>query len=129
MESWRMTMERPMNWVNDLARALLFPLRSSLVSVGTDVQVMYHSLSPPALQIEWCESGQSWLMYALVEYWRFLALIGSYTIPCLIDVSNELVMLRMLGLLCCRRLVQLLLLLWMILMHRVHLMHHRAGRG
>lgn len=125
-------MERPTSWVNDLARALLLPpFRGSLVAVGTDVEVVYHPLSPPALQIEWCESGQSWLRYALVEYWRFLALVGSYTIPCLVYVSNELVMLRMLDLLCCRRLLVqlLLLLLWMILLHWVHLVHHRAGRG
>lgn len=70
----------------------------SLVTVGGNVDLVDQPSAPPGFQIERGETGQSRLRYALVEYWRSLAFVLRNAIPCLVNVSYQLVMLRMLEL-------------------------------
>lgn len=82
------------------------------MAVGRDA--VDHPSIPQSFQIERGESGEPWLRYALVEYWRSLTFVLRNGVPSLVNVSYQLVMLRMLEL-------TWLLLLLLLLLNVVHL--------
>lgn len=72
------------------------PDSRSLMAVSGDI--LMQPPTPPGLQIERGEVGQPRLRYALIEYWRNLIFVLRNAVPCFMNVSYQLVMLRVLEL-------------------------------